>query len=77
MRELMDTDRQLTRRELEVLSLAGGGLTQHQIAARLVVAKSTVHTHLDSVRAKLRVHTTEEAVKVALKAGLIPVEAKA
>lgn len=69
----VDTDRHLTRRELEVLQLIGCGLTAGQVAGRLWLTVATVNSHTDSARAKLRVHTTIDAVRVALDAGLIPV----
>lgn len=72
MAELIDTDRRLTPREREVLTLAGSGLSERKIAARLFLAPSTVGTHLDNVRHKFRVHTTREAALIALDAGLIP-----
>lgn len=62
----------LTRRELEILSFVGCGLTKRQIADRLWVAASTVETHLDHARLKLGVHTNLEAARAALDAGLIP-----
>lgn len=69
-----DSDRHLTLREREILQLVGSGLTSRQISRRLWLSPSTVTTHMDRVRGKLRVHTTREAVQIALDAGLIPVE---
>jgi ATP/maltotriose-dependent transcriptional regulator MalT len=45
----------LTRREWEVAQLVVAGLTNHQIAAQLFVARSTVETHLSRVFEKLGV----------------------
>jgi DNA-binding CsgD family transcriptional regulator len=45
----------LTRREAQVLRLAGGGLTNEQIAAEIGVSARTVEKHLEHVYAKLGV----------------------
>ncbi len=45
--------RDLTERELEVFDLVGQGLSNTEIAARLVVSEATVKTHLNRVIAKL------------------------
>jgi DNA-binding NarL/FixJ family response regulator len=43
----------LSERELEVLHLAGDGLTNRQIAERLVLSEHTIARHLANARAKL------------------------
>lgn len=68
-----NSDVDLTRREREIVQLVGCGLTQRQIAERLWISLTTVSTHMDHVRSKLRVHTAEAAARAALNAGLIPV----
>ncbi len=55
----------LTRRELEMLALVREGLTNGEIAARLVVSPATVRTHLANASAKLGAHTRAEAVALA------------
>lgn len=62
----------LTRRELEILELVGGGLTSRQIGARLRLSHHTVDAHVESARAKLGVHNRAAAVAAVLTAGLIP-----
>lgn len=52
----------LTHREAEVVQLLREGLTNQQIAERLVVSAGTVRTHLENVFAKLDVHTRTAAV---------------
>jgi DNA-binding CsgD family transcriptional regulator len=52
----------LTRREAEVLELVAQGLTNAQIAARLVISGTTVRTHLEHIFGKLGVHTRTAAV---------------
>jgi non-specific serine/threonine protein kinase len=49
-------ERPLTRREQEVAALVARGLTNRQIAARLVVTERTAGTHLERIMNKLGVH---------------------
>ncbi len=55
----------LTAREVEVLSLVAEGLSNRQVAARLVVSEHTVHRHLANVFAKLGVSSRAAAVSLA------------
>lgn len=52
----------LTARELQVVDLLLAGLTNGQIAARLVVGRRTVEKHLESVYAKFGVHRRTQLV---------------
>jgi DNA-binding CsgD family transcriptional regulator len=52
----------LTQREVEVLSLVREGLTNAEIAQRLVVSTTTVRSHLEKIFEKLDVHTRTAAV---------------
>jgi DNA-binding CsgD family transcriptional regulator len=52
----------LTDRELEVVRLIRDGLTNQEIADRLVIATGTVRTHLENIFEKLDVHTRTAAV---------------
>lgn len=61
----------LTTRELEVLGLVAGGLTNPQIAQRLVVSKHTVHRHLANVMAKLEMGSRAAAVSRASELGVL------
>jgi DNA-binding NarL/FixJ family response regulator len=63
---------QLTPRELEVLGLLSGGANNGQIAQTLVVSPNTVRTHVQSILAKLQVHSRLEAVAFATQHNLIP-----
>lgn len=63
----------LTPRELATLELLARGLTNPQIADRLVISASTVNFHVHNVLDKLGAKTRTEAVVIAAKEGLIDV----
>jgi NarL family two-component system response regulator LiaR len=67
----------LTDREKEVISLMARGLSNLEIADRLIVSRSTVKFHVSSLLAKLGAATRTEAVAIALNQHLVePVFAK-
>ncbi len=53
----------LTKRELEALLLVAEGLSNEQIADRLVVSTSTVKTYLSAIYGKLRVSSRTAAMR--------------
>ncbi len=61
----------LTARELEVLGLIGAGLSNQQIADRLVLSLATVKKHASSVLGKLDVESRTQAVARARQLGLL------
>ncbi len=61
----------LTRRELELLTLASRGLTTAKIAARLSLSPWTVKTHFEHIRLKLQAPDRTAAVAHALRTGMI------
>lgn len=52
-----------TNKELEILNHLDNGLTPQQIAEILVVTANTIKAHTKSIRAKLNVGTTAEAIR--------------
>jgi len=61
----------LTSRETEILALVAGGLSDREIAERLVLSPHTVHRHVANVRTKLGLPTRAAAVAAATKRGLL------
>jgi len=61
----------LTARETEVLRLVAYGMSDSQVAAKLVVSQRTVHAHLRSIYRKLQVGSRSEATRWAVERRLV------
>ena len=68
---------QLTHRELTVLTLLAGDLSEADMGRELFVSHSTVHSHVKSIYRKLGVSSRGEAVEHARAAGFLPGDAQA
>ena len=68
--DLPPTEDPLTEREAEVLSLVAQGLTNQEIAERLVISEGTVGNHMSSILGKLHLANRTQAALYALRKGL-------
>jgi len=70
----LPVEEKLSSRELEVLGLVAGGLSNSDIGSRLHISQATVKSHLIHIFGKLGVSDRTAAVTVALQRGLIRLE---
>jgi DNA-binding NarL/FixJ family response regulator len=62
---------ELTAREREVMALVAGGLTNGDIAERLVVSPATAKTHVSRAMRKLHAHDRAQLVVLAYQTGMV------
>jgi DNA-binding response OmpR family regulator len=67
----VQSESQLTSREVEVLGLLAEGLGQAEIAGQLVVSPKTVGNHIEHILAKLGVHSRAQAVARAYREHIV------
>ena len=72
--DLPPTEEPLTEREVEVLKLVAQGLTNQQIAERLVISERTVSTHISNILSKLHLANRTQVALYALREGLADLE---
>ena len=64
----------LTEREVEVLQLLARGLSNKEIAQRLVITPKTVGNHVEHIYSKIGASTRAAAGLFAMRYGLLPEE---
>ena len=62
---------ELTEREVEVLCLVASGLTDVQVAERLIISPRTVQGHLHSIYNKIQVNSRSAATRYAIERRLV------
>jgi DNA-binding NarL/FixJ family response regulator len=62
---------ELTTREREVVALVALGLSNHEIAERLVVSPATARTHVSRAMVKLQARDRAQLVVFAYESGLV------
>lgn len=72
----IDSIEHLTAREVDVLTLAGRGMSNRDIAIQLGIATRTVRHHLTNIFSKMSVKSRTEAVLKALRQGWVSLEDK-
>lgn len=69
--DVVEEDEVLSEREMEVLKLFAEGKSSREIAETLFVSVKTVGTHKQHILNKLKISSTADMVKYAIKKGLI------
>ena len=64
------TEDPLTAREVEILKLVAQGLSNQEIAEKLVISERTVRTHVTNILSKLHLANRTQATLYALREGL-------
>jgi two-component system response regulator NreC len=61
----------LSPREKEIIKLIAKGYTSSEIAKKLVLSQSTIHSHRSNLMKKLGLDSRHELIKYALERGLL------
>ena len=69
-------DDQLSTREIDVLRLIGAGNANKQIADKLSIGETTVKSHISNILSKLCANDRAHAVTIALRRGIIELQAR-
>jgi DNA-binding NarL/FixJ family response regulator len=70
-RQVTDAFEALTNREREVVALVARGLSNDEIAARMVISPTTAKTHVSRAMTKLHARDRAQLVVLAYESGLV------
>ena len=65
---------ELSSRELEVLKLIVGGMSNKEIASALSITESTIKNHVNSILSKMNVRDRTQAATMALRRGIVTLD---
>jgi len=74
MTTAVNAERELSAREVEVLTLVARGFVTAEIAAELFLSPNTIRVHVRNILIKLRANTRAHAVAIAIATGLIGID---
>lgn len=69
----LSENEELTQREIEILKLAAGGLSNKEISDKLFISTKTVDAHKNHIMQKLKLKNTAEMVIYAIKNKIIDI----
>jgi len=70
-RQVVDAFEELTNREREVVALVARGLSNNELAARMVISPATAKTHVSRAMTKLHARDRAQLVVLAYESGLV------
>lgn len=68
--DFLENEEELTERELEIIKLIASGKSTKEIAEELFISIKTIGTHKQKIYKKLKINSTAEITKYAIKRGL-------
>lgn len=71
VKQVINPDSNLTKREMEMLELIAKGMSYEEVANNTGISYGTVRKHIENIYKKLNVHSKLEAVNKAKKDGLL------
>lgn len=71
--EAKKREKELTPRQLEVIRLLAGGLTNQKVADELGLSPRTVDRHIENMMRRLKMHSRVELVTYAIREGLVEI----